>query len=154
MEQLINAATPYCYAMLGFWIFGIAIICASIALFIISDMITGKESLIMFILGVLLFIPGSHFGNIYDKYDEQITAIIKPVISESYPNATDFSYCIDKGSFTENDIEYKIQYKKTVSNKEKLIVTVKDEQSKNKNAKMLDISKNTKKTMNPLTINN
>lgn len=62
---------------------------------------------------------------------------------QSYPNATDFSYCIDKGSFTENDIEYKIQYKKTVKNEEKLIITVKDEQSKDKNTKMLDIPKTT-----------
>lgn len=143
MEQLINTATPYYYAMLGFCIFGIAIICASIALFIISDMTTGKESLIMFILGVLLFIPGLHFGNIFDKYNEQMTAIVKPIISENYPDATDFSYSIDEGSFTENNIEYKIQYKKTVNNEEKLIITVKDEQSKDKNTKMLDIPKTT-----------
>lgn len=147
MEQLINAATPYCYAMLGFWTFGIAIICASIALFIISDMITGKESPIMFILGVLLFIPGLHFGNIYDKYDDQMTAIIKPVISESYPNATDFSYCLDKGSFTENDIEYKIQYKKTIKNEEKLIISVKkqSDDNKDKQIKTLNIPKATSK---------
>lgn len=143
MEQLINTATPYYYAMLGFCIFGIAIICASIALFIISDMTTGKESLIMFILGVLLFIPGLHFGNIFDKYNEQMTAIVKPIISENYPDATDFYYGLDDGHFTTNDIEYKIQYKKTVNNEEKLIITVKDEQSKDKNTKMLDIPKTT-----------
>lgn len=143
MEQLINTATPYYYAMLGFCIFGIAIICTSIVIFIILAMTTGKELLIMLNLGGILIITGLHFGNICNKYDDQITAIIKPVISESYPNATDFFYCVDEGSFTENDIEYKIQYKKTVKNEEKLIITVKDEQSKDKNTKMLDILKTT-----------
>lgn len=141
MEQLINAATPYYYIMVAFWAFGIGIICIGVIIFILSEMTADKEAFFILILGVLFFIPGVHFGNIFGKYNDQITAIIKPVISESYPNATDFSYCIDKGSFTENDIEYKIQYKKTVSNEEKLIITVKDEQSKDKNVKTLDIPK-------------
>lgn len=175
MEQLINAATPYYYAMLGFLIFGIAIICTSIVIFIILDMTTGKESLIMFILGVLLFIPGLHFGNIFDKYknikeevkviiallvigaillasgvhckniysksNDQTKSIAKSVIAKEYPDATEFYWNLDIGSFTNNGTEYKIKYQKTVSNEEKLIITVKDEQSKNKNAKMLDIPK-------------
>lgn len=141
MEQLINAATPYYYIMVAFWAFGIGIICIGVIIFILSEMTADKEAFFILILGVLFFIPGVHFGNIFGKYNDQMTAIVKPVISESYPNATDFSYCIDKGSFTENDIEYKIQYKKTVKNEEKLIITVKDEQSKDKNTKMLDIPK-------------
>lgn len=143
MEQLINAATPYNYAMLAFLFFGVGSICFGIIIFIVSAMAAGKELLIMLNLGGILIITGLHFGNICNKYDDQITAIIKPVISESYPNATDFSYSIDEGSFTENNIEYKIQYKKTVNNEEKLIITVKDEQSKDKNTKMLDIPKTT-----------
>lgn len=143
MEQLINAATPYYYIMVAFWAFGIGIICIGVIIFILSEMTADKEAFFILILGVLFFIPGVHFGNIFGKYNDQMTAIVKPVISESYPNATDFSYCIDKGSFTENDIEYKIQYKKTVKNEEKLIITVKDEQSKDKNTKMLDIPKTT-----------
>lgn len=143
MEQLINAATPYYYIMVAFWAFGIGIICIGVIIFILSKMTADKEAFFILILGVLFFIPGVHFGNIFGKYNDQMTAIVKPVISESYPNATDFSYCIDKGSFTENDIEYKIQYKKTVKNEEKLIITVKDEQSKDKNTKMLDIPKTT-----------
>lgn len=146
MEQLINTATPYYYAMLGFCIFGIAIICTSIVIFIISDMTTGKESLIMSILGVLLFIPGLHFGNIFDKYNEQMTAIVKPIISENYPDATDFYYGLDTGHFTTNDIEYKIRYKKTIKNEEKLIITVNYfiTPSNNKSIKTLDIPKETK----------
>ena len=143
MEQLINAATPYYYIMVAFWAFGIGIICIGVIIFILSEMTADKEAFFILILGVLFFIPGVHFGNIFGKYNDQMTAIVKPVISESYPNATNFSYCIDKGSFTENDIEYKIQYKKTVKNEEKLIITVKDEQSKDKNTKMLDIPKTT-----------
>ena len=94
-------------------------------------------------MGILFFIPEEHFGNIFDKYNEQMTAIVKPIISENYPDATDFYYGLDAGHFTTNDIEYKIQYKKTVNNEEKLIITVKDEQSKDKNTKMLDIPKTT-----------
>lgn len=77
----------------------------------------------------------------------QITAIIKPVISESYPNATDFFYCVDEGSFTENDIEYKIQYKKTIKNEDKLIISVKKQSgdNKDKQIKTLNIPKATSK---------
>lgn len=147
MEQLINAATPYNYAMLAFLFFGVGIICFGIIIFIVSAMAAGKELLIMLNLGGILIITGLHFGNICNKYDDQITAIVKPVISESYPNATDFSYCIDKGSFTENDIEYKIQYKKTVKNEEKLIISVKkqSDDNKDKQAKTLNIPKATSK---------
>lgn len=143
MEQLINAATPYYYIMIAFWAFGIGIICIGVIIFILSEMTAGKEAFFILILGVLFFIPGVHFGNIFGKYNDQIIAIVKPAISESYPNATDFSYCINKGSFTENDIEYKIQYQKTIKNEEKLIVTVKDElfKVKDKSVKTLDIPK-------------
>ena len=141
MEQLINTATFYLYVLSIFLISGGGSIWFSILIFIFSDMTICKKSLIAFILGVLLLIPGLHFVKIYGKYNEQIIAIVKPVISENYPDATDFSYSIDTGSFTENDIEYKIQYKKTISNEEKLIVTINDELSKNKNVKTLDIPK-------------
>lgn len=146
MEQLVNAVTPYYYAMAAFLFFGFGIIGFGIIIFIISDMTTGKESLIMFILGVLLFIPGLHFGNIFDKYNEQMTAIVKPIISENYPDATDFYYGLDTGHFTTNDIEYKIRYKKTINNEEKLIITVNYfiAPSNNKNIKTLDIPKETK----------
>ena len=143
MEQLINAAIPYYYIMVAFWAFGIGIICIGVIIFILSEMTAGKEAFFILILGVLFFIPGVHFGNIFDKYNEQMTAIVKPIISENYPDATDFYYSLDAGHFTTNDIEYKIQYKKTVNNEEKLIITVKDEQSKDKNTKMLDIPKTT-----------
>lgn len=85
MEQLINAATPYNYAMLAFLFFGVGSICFGIIIFIVSAMAAGKELLIMLNLGGILIITGLHFGNICNKYDDQITAIIKPVISESIP---------------------------------------------------------------------
>lgn len=56
-------------------------------------------------------------------------------------DATEFRFELDTGYFTNNGTEYKIEYQKTVSNEEKLIITVKDEQSKDKNVKMLDIPK-------------
>ena len=84
-----------------------------------------------------MLIPGFYFRNIFDKYNEQMVAIVKPTISESYPNATDFSYGLDTGSFTDNGIKYKFKYKKTVNNEEKLIVSV----TKQTEVKSLDISK-------------
>lgn len=145
MEQLINAATPYYYIMLTFCFFGIGIICTSVIIFILSGFAC-KEECIILILGVLLFIPGFHFGNIYCKYNDQMIAIVKPVISENYPEATDFSYDLDTGSFTDNDVEYKIKYKKTVKNEEKLIISVKKQSDNNsdKQIKTLDIPKESK----------
>lgn len=67
MEQLVNVATPSYYAMLSFCFLGIGIICTSVLIFIISGAVACKETLIILILGVLLFIPGFHFGNIYEK---------------------------------------------------------------------------------------
>lgn len=146
MEQLINAATPYYYIMVAFWAFGIGIICIGVIIFILSEVTAGKEAFFILILGVLFFIPGVHFGNIFDKYNEQMTAIVKPIISENYPDATDFYYGLDAGHFTTNDIEYKIQYKKTINNEEKLIITVNYfiAPGNNKSIKTLDIPKETK----------
>lgn len=146
MEQLINAATPSYYAMLSFCFLGIGIICTSVIIFILSGFAC-KEELIILILGVLLFIPGFHFGNVYEKYDKPITAIVKPVICESYPDATDFYWGLDTGSFTDNGTEYKIKYKKTVKNEEKLIISVKKQSgdNKNKQIKTLNIPKATSK---------
>lgn len=147
MEQLISAATSYYYATLAFWLFAIGSICFGIIIFVLSGATAGKELIIMFILGALLIILGLHFCNICGKYNDKMMAIIKPVISESYPNATDLSYWVDEGSFTENDIEYKIQYKKTVQNEEKLIISVKKQSgdNKDKQTKTLNIPKATSK---------
>lgn len=68
------------------------------------------------------------------------------MIAKEYPDATEFKFALDTGYFTENNIEYKVKYQKTISNEEKLIVTVKDElfKVKDKSVKMLDIPKETK----------
>ena len=72
-----------------------------------------------------------------------MTAIVKRIISENYPDATDFYYGLDAGHFTTNDIEYKIQYKKTVNNEEKLIISVKKQSNDTdgKQVTTLDIPK-------------
>ena len=146
MEQLINTATPYYYAMVAFCVLALGIISVAIIIFICSGATASIESFVILILGILFFIPEEHFGNIFYKYNEQMTAIAKPIISENYPDATDFYYGLDAGHFTTNDIEYKIQYKKTVNNEEKLIITVNYfiAPSNNKNIKTLDIPKETK----------
>lgn len=147
MEQLINAAMPYHYIMVAFCTFGVGIICIGIIIFILSGTVACKEAFIILILGVLPFIPGFHFGNVCEKYNDQITAIVKPVICKNYPNATDFSYFLDTGSFTDNDTEYKIKYKKTVKNEEKLIISTRkrsDNNNDDKQIKTLDIPKESK----------
>ena len=147
MEQLISAATPYYYAMVAFCVLALGIISVAIIIFICSGATASIESFVILILGILFFIPEVHFGNIFDKYNDQMTAIVKPIISENYPDATDFYYGLDAGHFTTNDIEYKIQYKKTIKNEEKLIISVKKQSgdNKNKQIKTLNIPKATSK---------
>ena len=143
MEQLINTATPYYYAMVAFCVLALGIISVAIIIFICSGATASIESFVILILGILFFIPEEHFGNIFAKYNEQMTAIVKPIISENYPDATDFYYGLDAGHFTTNDIEYKIQYKKTVNNEEKLIISVKKQSNDTdgKQVTTLDIPK-------------
>lgn len=143
MEQLINTATPYYYAMVAFCVLALGIISVAIIIFICSGATASIESFVILILGILFFIPEEHFGNIFDKYNEQMTAIVKPIISEKYPDATDFYYGLDAGHFTTNDIEYKIQYKKTVNNEEKLIISTKKQfdDTNDKQVTTLDIPK-------------
>lgn len=147
MEQLISAATPYYYAMVAFCVLALGIISVAIIIFICSGATASIESFVILILGILFFILEEHFGNIFDKYNDQMTAIVKPIISENYPDATDFYYGLDAGHFTTNDIEYKIQYKKTVKNEEKLIISVKkqSDDNKDKQTKTLNIPKATSK---------
>lgn len=142
MEQLINAATPYYYIMLTFCFFGIGIICTSVIIFILSGFAC-KEECIILILGVLLFIPGFHFGNIYCKYNDQMIAIVKPIISENYSEATDFSYCINAGHFTNDGTTYKIEYQKTIRDEEKLIISTEKQfdDTNDKQVTTLDIPK-------------
>ncbi len=147
MEQLISAATPYYYAMVAFCVLALGIISVAIIIFICSGATASIESFVILILGILFFIPEVHFGDIFDKYNDQMTAIVKPIISENYPDATDFYYGLDAGHFTTNDIEYKIQYKKTIKNEEKLIISVKkqSDDNKDKQIKTLNIPKATSK---------
>lgn len=147
MEQLINTATPYYYAMVAFCVLALGIISVAIIIFICSGATASIESFVILILGILFFIPEEHFGNIFDKYNEPITAIVKPVICESYPDATDFCWGLDTGSFTDNGTEYKIKYKKTVKNEEKLIISAKkqSDDNKDKQIKTLNIPKATSK---------
>lgn len=143
MEQLINTATPYYYAMVAFCVLGIGIMVIGVLIFIVSEMTAGKEALIMLILGALLFIPDNYFGNICKKYNDQMIAIVKPIISENYPEATDFYYCIDVGHFTNDGTTYKIEYQKNIQDKEKLIISAKkqSDDTDDKQVTTLDIPK-------------
>lgn len=126
MEQLINTATPYYYAMVAFCVLALGIISVAIIIFICSGATASIESFVILILGILFFIPEEHFGNIFDKYNEPITAIVKPVICESYPDATDFCWGLDTGSFTDNGTEYKLSTKRLLKMKKNLSYQLKN----------------------------
>lgn len=147
MEQLISAATmPYWVTMILFFLGG-AFIGVAILIFIIENENLKEEVktiIVLLVIGTILLALGYYCNkNIYSKYNNQAKSIVKDVIAKEYPDATEFYWNLDIGSFTDNGTEYKIKYQKTVSDEEKLIVTVKDEQSKDKNTKMLDIPKTT-----------
>lgn len=144
MEQLINAATmPYWTATILYFLSG-AFIDVAILIFVVENENIKEEAkiiMVLFVIGAILLALGVRCKNIYSGYNNQAKSIVKDVIAKEYPDATEFRFELDTGYFTNNGTEYKIEYQKTVSNEEKLIITVKDEQSKDKNVKMLDIPK-------------
>lgn len=144
MEQLINAATmPYWTATILYFLGG-AFIGVAILIFVIENENIKEEVKViiaLLVIGAILLALGVHWKNIYSRYNNQAKSIVKDVIAKEYPDATEFRFELDTGYFTNNGTEYKIEYQKTVSNEEKLIITVKDEQSKDKNVKTLDIPK-------------
>lgn len=144
MEQLINAATMPYWATMVLYLLGGAFIGVAILIFIAEDGNIKEEVKViiaLLVIGAILLVLGVHCKNIYSGYNNQAKSIVKDVIAKEYPDATEFRFELDTGYFTNNGTEYKIEYQKTVSNEEKLIITVKDEQSKDKNVKMLDIPK-------------
>lgn len=144
MEQLINAATMPYWATMVLYLLGGAFIGVAILIFIAEHGNIKEEVKViiaLLVIGAILLVLGVHCENIYSGYNNQAKSIVKDVIAKEYPDATEFRFELDTGYFTNNGTEYKIEYQKTVSNEEKLIITVKDEQSKDKNVKMLDIPK-------------
>lgn len=144
MEQLINAATMPYWATMVLYLLGGAFIGVAILIFIAEHGNIKEEVkviIVLLVIGAILLVLGVHCKNIYSGYNNQAKSIVKDVIAKEYPDATEFRFELDTGYFTNNGTEYKIEYQKTVSNEEKLIITVKDEQSKDKNVKMLDIPK-------------
>lgn len=144
MEQLINAATMPYWATTILYFLGGAFIGVAILIFVIENENIKEEIKViitLLVIGAILLALGVHCKNIYSGYNNQAKSIVKDVIAKEYPNATEFRFELDTGYFTNNGTEYKIEYQKTVSNEEKLIITVKDEQSIDKNIKTLDIPK-------------
>lgn len=149
MEQLINAETIPYWATTILYFLGGAFIGVAILIFVIENENIKEEVKViiaLLVIGAILLALGVHWKNIYSRYNNQAKSIVKDVIAKEYPDATEFRFELDTGYFTNNGTEYKIEYQKTVSNEEKLIVTVKNEQSKNKNAKTLDIPKKKSKS--------
>lgn len=144
MEHLINAATMPYWATVVLYFLGGAFIGVAILIFVVEHGNIKEEIKViiaLLVIGAILLVLGVHCKNIYSKYNNPTKSIVKDVLAKEYPDATEFYWNLNIGSFTNNGTEYRIKYQKTVSNEEKLIVTVKDEQSKNKNTKMLDVPK-------------
>lgn len=144
MEQLINAATMPYWATTILYFLGGAFIGVAILIFVIENENIKEEIKViitLLVIGAILLALGVHCKNIYSGYNNQAKSIVKDVIAKEYPDATEFRFELDTGYFTNNGTEYKIEYQKTVSNEEKLIISVKDEQSIDKNIKTLDIPK-------------
>lgn len=144
MEQLINAATMPYWATTILYFLGGAFIGVAILIFVIENENIKEEIKViitLLVIEAILLALGVHCKNIYSGYNNQAKSIVKDVIAKEYPDATEFRFELDTGYFTNNGTEYKIEYQKTVSNEEKLIITVKDEQSIDKNIKTLDIPK-------------
>ena len=144
MEQLINAATMPFYATPILFILGGAFIFTIILIFTDVNGNVKEEAgtiIVLFAIGAILLVLGFCCKIIYSKNNNQAKSIVKNVIAKGYHDASDFYWNLDTGSFTENGVEYKIEYKKTVNDEEKLIVTANGGQSKDNNAKTLDIPK-------------
>lgn len=149
MEQLINTATIPFWATIILSFLGGAFIGVAILIFVIENENIKEEVKViiaLLVIGAILLALGVHWKNIYSRYNNQAKSIVKDVIAKEYPDATEFRFELDTGYFTENDIEYKIQYKKTINNEEKLIITVNYfiAPGNNKSIKTLDIPKETK----------
>jgi len=149
MEQLINAATMPYYATIILFILGGAFIGGAIFIFVIEHGNIKEEVKViitLLIIGATLLASGIYCKNIYSKYNNQAKSIVKDVIAREYPDATEFRFELDTGYFIENGIKYKAEYQKTISNEEKLIITVNDfiAPDNNKSIKTLDIPKETK----------
>ncbi|MCB7108894.1 hypothetical protein [Agathobacter rectalis] len=149
MEQLINAETIPYWATTILYFLGGAFIGVAILIFVIENENIKEEVKViiaLLVIGAILLALGVHWKNIYSRYNNQAKSIVKDVIAKEYPDATEFRFELDTGYFTENDIEYKIQYKKTINNEEKLIISVKKQSNDTdgKQVTTLDIPKETK----------
>lgn len=146
MEQLINTATIPYIATIILFIFGGAFLGVIILMFVFDD--EDKKIIITLLaVGIILLALGYYCKNIYSRYNNQTKSIVKDVIAREYPDATEFSFNLDTGYFTENGIKYKAEYQKTISNEEKLIITANEflAPDNGKSIKTLDIPKETKK---------
>lgn len=149
MEQLINAATIPYWATIVLSFLGGGFIGVAILIFVVEHGNIKEEIKViiaLLVIGVMLLVLGVHCKNIYSKYNDQAKSIVKNVIAKEYPDATEFRFELDTGYFIENGIKYKAEYQKTISNEEKLIITVNDfiAPDNNKSIKTLDIPKETK----------
>lgn len=141
MEQLIKEATlpTIIYILSG--VFAAVMLAIALAIFsnyviyddegkmkIIKGMKKEKKACCCFFIAFLLsaFLFGLNF-QITCKCDKEASNIVRKVVAKNYPDATDFIFNIcgggNKGSFSENGVDYQIAYKKTVNGEKKLVVT-------------------------------
>lgn len=130
MEQLISAGTRSVVMFMVFISIAGAILIFSTIAFIIKCLVNEytpmelKRFSIIFTIGLIMLIPSYQSFKSSKNYSQQTEAIAQKVIAKYYPDATNFSYFLDEGSFENNEVKYGIYYKKTVSNKEYFIVSI------------------------------
>lgn len=101
MEQLVYAATIPYIATIILFIFGGAFLGVIILMFVFDD--EDKKIIITLLaVGIILLALGYYCKNIYSRYNNQTKSIVKDVIAREYPDATEFSFNLDTGYFTEN----------------------------------------------------
>lgn len=130
MEQLINAGTRSTVMFIVFIFIAGAILIFNTIAFIIKCLVNEytpmelKRFSIIFTIGLIMLIPSCQSFKSSKNYSQQAEAIAQKVIAEHYPDATNFDYFLNEGSFKDNGIDYSIDYEKTISNKEYLIVSI------------------------------
>lgn len=130
MEQLINAGTRSAVMFIVFIFIAGAILIFNTIAFIIEGMIGEytrdklKRFLVISAIGLIILVLDHQNFKSFKNYSQQAELIAQKVIAEYYPDATNFSYFLNEGSFENNEVKYDIYYKKTVNNKEYFIVSI------------------------------
>ena len=118
MEQLINAGTRSTVMFIVFIFIAGAILIFNTIAFIIEGMIGEytrdklKRFLVISAIGLIILVLDHQNFKSFKNYSQQAELIAQKVIAEHYPDAINFDYFLNEGSFEDNGIDYGIDYEK------------------------------------------